>query len=135
MISKSHSKARARSWQWNKSSVASNDDLEISAVAPGTVCVSLKGEHDLHNYAELRSLLRGLIAKNPQVLVDVRDAEFIDSSILHSLVLADRQAQAAGHRFVLIHGTAPIVATALRLSGLLDSLETASSVEEAVVSC
>ena len=94
--------------------------------------MALKGEHDLSTEAELRSLLQTLVADHPLVLVDVTDAEFIDSSVIHTLMLADRQARASHHRFVLVAGTAPIVSAALRVSGVIDCLECAGSVEEAL---
>ena len=52
--------------------------------------------------------------------------------VIHASMLADRQARAARHRFVLVAGTAPIVSAALRVSGVIDCLECAGSVEEAL---
>jgi anti-anti-sigma factor len=110
------------------------DDLETSFPRRGVAVVALKGEHDLSTDADLRSLMQTLVAGHPIVLVDVTEAQFIDSTVLHTLVLADRQARAADHRFVLVAGTEPIVSTALRVSGVVDYLECASSVEEALAS-
>ena len=107
-------------------------ELEVSLPRPGVAAVALKGEHDLSTEAELRSLLQMLVADQPLVLVDVTDAEFIDSSVIHTLMLADREARALHHRFVLVAGTAPFVNTALRISGVIDYLECAGSVEEAL---
>ena len=106
------------------------DDLEVSFPIPGAAVVALNGEHDLTNAVELRSVLEALVADHPMVLVDVTEAQFIDSTVINTLVNADGRARAVDHRFILVAGTAPIVATVLRISGLLDYLECAESVEE-----
>ena len=54
-------------------------ELEVSLPRPGVAAVALKGEHDLSTAPELRSLLQALVADLPMVLVDVTEAEFIDS--------------------------------------------------------
>jgi anti-anti-sigma factor len=104
----------------------------VSLPKPGVAAVALRGEHDVSNAADLRSVLETLVADHPIVLVDVTEAQFIDSTVINTLIDADGQARAADHRFILVAGTAPIVATALRISGLLDYLECASSVEDAL---
>ena len=108
------------------------NDLEVSLPRPGAAVVALKGEHDLTNAVELRSVLEALVADHPMVLVDVTEAQFIDSTVINTLINADGRARAVDHRFVLVAGTAPIVATVLRISGLLDYLECAESIEEAL---
>lgn len=113
-------------------SVASLGELEVSLPRPGVAAVALKGEHDLSTAPELRALLQTLVADHPTVLVDVTEAEFIDSTVIQTLVLADRQARAGDHRFVLVAGTKPIVSTALRISGVIDCLECADSVQNAL---
>jgi anti-anti-sigma regulatory factor len=62
----------------------------------------------------------------------VSDADFVDSSVLHNLVRADRLARAGGSRFVLQMGTARIVRLAIETSGILDSLTWVGSREEAL---
>ena len=75
-------------------SVASLGELEVSLPRPGVAAVALKGEHDLSTAPELGALLQTLVADHPTVLVDVTEAEFIDSTVIQTLVLADRQARA-----------------------------------------
>jgi anti-anti-sigma factor len=93
---------------------------------------ALKGEHDLSTGPELRALLQKLIGENSKVLVDVTEAEFIDSTVLQTLMLAAGLARKADQRFILVAGTRPIVSTALRVSGVINCLECANSVEEAL---
>ena len=98
----------------------------------GQAVVELNGEHDLETRDALAELLASLIAENELVVVDISQAEFIDSSVLHNLLKADRLAQARGSRFRIQLGTASIVEKALELSGLLDCLEVVPDRERAL---
>ena len=73
--------------------------------------VALKREHDLTNAVALRSVLEALVADRPILLVDVTEAQFIDSTVINTLINADGRARAVDHRFILVAGTASIVAT------------------------
>ena len=102
-------------------------DIDVSHPGESTAVVALRGEHDLTTNHEIADLLAREVSNNDIVVVDVSDALFIDSSFLHNLVRADRDARARGSRFVLQMGTAPIVRSALRISGLLEHLDVADS--------
>lgn len=97
-----------------------------------TVVVALHGEHDLTARAQLARLLADEVGANDLVVVDVTDADFVDSSVLHNLFRADNLASARGSRFVLQMGTAHIVRSAIKNSGLLDVVECADSRDEAL---
>ena len=95
--------------------------------------VELHGEHDIASKHELRSLLSDLVGKKRLVVVDVSNAEFIDSSVLDNLLKSDAEARLAGNRFVLQVGSALSVHKALEVSGLLDYLPCALTREEALL--
>ena len=99
---------------------------------PGAVVVECTGEHDLATSESLGRLLTELVATNDLVVIDVSDAEFIDSSFLHNLVKADRLARPRGTRLRLQFGTAPVVVRALEMSGILNRIEHAPTREEAI---
>ena len=61
--------------------------------------VELSGEHDLETKDALHELLTSLIEENELVVVDISEAEFIDSSVLHNLVVADQLALERGSSF------------------------------------
>ena len=61
----------------------------------GQAVVELNGEHDLETKEMLAELLASLIEENDLVVVDISKAEFIDSSVLHNLLKADRLARAS----------------------------------------
>lgn len=107
-------------------------DVQVLRPSAGQAVVELTGEHDLESKEPLRRLFSSLIEENDLVVVDLSEAEFIDSSVLHSLVTANQLAQARGSRFRLQLGTAAIVEKALELSGLLDHIECAPDREQAV---
>jgi len=103
------------------------EDVEVTHPGGRTAVIELHGEHDCATKRELADLLACEVSHNDIVVVDVSDAHFIDCSFLHNLVRADRDARARGSRFVLQMGTAPIVRSALRFSGLLEQLNVADS--------
>jgi anti-sigma B factor antagonist len=107
-------------------------DVVVLQPNPGQAVVELTGEHDLVTKDALRELLASLIAENDLVVVDLSAAEFIDSSVLHNLALADRLALEHGSHFRLQCDTEPIVRTALEISGLLSHLECVSDRESAL---
>jgi anti-sigma B factor antagonist len=108
------------------------EDVEVTRPRPGVVVVALRGEHDVLTKDPLGSLMERLVVENRTVLVDVTAAEFIDSSVIHMLISSDERARAAKKRLVLVLGTKPIVETALRASGVVNWLECANTVEEAL---
>ena len=107
-------------------------DTHVLRPSLGQAVVELSGEHDVETREMLEELLASLIAENELVVVDCSKAEFIDSSVLHNLLKADRLARAAGARFRIQLGTAAIVEKALELSGLLDCLEVVPDRERAL---
>ena len=108
------------------------DDVEVIRVPPDVAVVALHGEHDVSTREEIRSLLSAEVSSNRLVIVDVTDADFIDSSFLHNLAKVDRLARNRGSRFVLQMGTARIVRSAIEVSGILGSIEWAGSRESAL---
>jgi anti-anti-sigma factor len=96
----------------------------------GYVVVELLGEHDLDGRDHRTDLLRDLIATHDVVVVDVTEADFIDSSVLTNLVMADRFARQEGKSFRVQVGTSPIVRKALDISHVLDGLKWAHTRED-----
>ena len=107
-------------------------DVEISRPSEDVAVIALHGEHDVVTEVQLEQLLSDEIEANGLVVVDVTNAEFVDSSFLHNLVKADRLARSHGSRFVLQMGTARIVRSAIEISGILQRLEWAGSRAEAL---
>jgi anti-anti-sigma factor len=73
----------------------------VSPLADHEVQVAVKGELDLVSAPELEEALkRELLAAN-DVLLDLSDVDFIDSTGLHAIVEAVRTAKAAGRKLKL----------------------------------
>ena len=107
-------------------------DVEVSRPKVGAAVVELRGEHDLASRSEIRELFASVVEANDLVVVDVSEAAFIDSSMLHNLASAHRLAQSRGSRFRLQLGTAPVVRRALEISGLLEYLDCVPDREQAL---
>ena len=108
------------------------NDVEVLRPRDGTVVVEFTGEHDLLTKQAVRDLFESVIEASDFVVADVSDAQFIDSSFVQTLLIADRKARAEGKRLVLQMGTAPIVRRAIEISHVLVNLEHASTREEAL---
>lgn len=108
-------------------------DVEVMRPDTDIAVIALRGEHDAVTKQQLGGLLAEEIQRNALVIVDVTDAEFVDSSVLHNLVTANKLADERGSRMVLQMGTARIVRSAIEISGILDSLEWVQTRGEALL--
>jgi anti-sigma B factor antagonist len=99
--------------------------LEFETTRNGAVAViTATGELDLSGAEPLEAELERLAAE-PElaaVVLDLRGLEFMDSSGLRLVVLADMRAREAGRRFVLVRGTETVhrVFEITRMSERLD---------------
>jgi anti-anti-sigma factor len=107
-------------------------DVQVERPRAGAAVVVFTGEHDLSTSESVEALLGSLIAENELVVVDLSDAEFVDSSTIYALVKSQRAASQGGSTFRLQLGTAPIVHKAFELSGMLKLLDCAPTREEAL---
>lgn len=107
-------------------------DVEVMRPGSDIAVIALHGEHDAVTKQQLEDLLAAEIQRNALVVVDVTDAAFVDSSVLHNLVTAHRLARARGSRMILQMGTARIVRSAIEISGILDSLDWVQTRAEAL---
>ena len=67
--------------------------------------VVLCGEHEAYSADKLARNLTALITEGVPVTVDLRQAEFIDSTVVGVLIAAHRRAAAAEQEFVLLLGS------------------------------
>jgi stage II sporulation protein AA (anti-sigma F factor antagonist) len=97
--------------------------LQISsAPVDGAVRVSLQGELDLSCARQLEEHFAAIDKRAPaRVVVDLGGLEFIDSSGLHMLLLADARAREHGYELVLLAGREP-VQRVFEMTGALDIL-------------
>jgi anti-anti-sigma factor len=98
----------------------------------GVVAVCLDGEFDLANASVLRDEIDGALSSGDDVIVDLAQATFIDSSVIHVLFASARAAGERNRRLVLQLGTATIVERALEIAAIERVIERAHDREEAV---
>jgi anti-anti-sigma factor len=65
------------------------------------IVVTLRGELDIANAADLGAVLSEAVARNPHVIADLSDLTFIDCASLGALVRARTPAREAGGDLVL----------------------------------
>lgn len=92
--------------------------------------VTLRGELDIANAADLGAVLSEAVARNPHVIADLSDLAFIDCASLSVLVRARTQAREAGGDLVLA-GARGKVRRVLALPCLADVFPVHASVDEA----
>lgn len=68
----------------------------------GVRIVALHGEHDLSKVASLRIELDAAIAASSAIVVDLTDAEFVDSTTLQALLQSHRAAQDRDLRLAVV---------------------------------
>lgn len=96
--------------------------------------ITVSGELDLASSMALEEeLVRVTESDAAQVIVDLRELEFMDSTGLSTLVKAHQRAEEAGQRFALIRGPQQ-VQRLLTLTGVADRLELADAPEELLAS-
>jgi anti-sigma B factor antagonist len=97
--------------------------LQISsALVDGAVRVSLQGEFDLASARQVEEHFAAIDEQAPaRVVVDLGGLEFIDSSGLRMLLLADARAREHSYELVLLEGPKP-VQRVFEMTGALDVL-------------
>jgi anti-sigma B factor antagonist len=87
--------------------------------------VALSGEHEAYTAEKLARQLAALLTEDVDVVVDLRHATFIDSTVVGVLIAAHRRAQDAGLDFVLRVGdeTGWPVRRLLEVTGLATQLD------------
>jgi anti-sigma B factor antagonist len=105
--------------------------IERSVQADGVVRVTLSGELDLASVPKLEAELSDIESSAPGVvLIDLGGLEFMDSSGLRALVMANDRAGTAGRRLAIVPGP-PLVRRVFEITKLdqhLDLVEDASLV-------
>lgn len=97
----------------------SNSPMQVEKIdIPGVPALKISGEIDLHASPELRQSLREfLAAKSPNLLLDMSDVDYIDSSGLAVLIEYMKESQPFGGKLGLF-GLRDKVQSILRLVGL-----------------
>jgi anti-anti-sigma factor len=99
----------------------------------GSVAVfELLGEHDMASEPELRDALNEALADGQGIVVDLSKAEFIDSSVIHTLIDTQQSLAAEGRELATEVNTASIVMRALEITGFRAIVATVGARDAAV---
>ncbi len=83
--------------------------LTIEELEPGVVMIALRGELDLAHAYTFDEELRRIEESRPTcVVINLKELSFLDSCGLARLLAARRRARRAGHRLILVRGSAAI---------------------------
>jgi anti-sigma B factor antagonist len=96
----------------------------------GLVVVALRGELDLADAARVAAALAVVVAREPEIIVDLAGLEFIDSSGLAALARGRKLALLADGD-LLLAAPQPRVRRVLTITRLIDVLPVYASVDEA----
>ena len=94
------------------------------------VVVTLRGELDIADAADLRAVVSEAVARNPHVIADLSDLTFVDCASLGVLVRARTRAREAGGDLVLA-GARGKVGRVLALPCMVGVFGVYASVDEA----
>ena len=106
--------------------------IDVSWYDTDITVIALAGEHDLSTSDGIWRELELAIRARQAVIVDLSDAEFIDSSVIHQLMKADKLARSEGTHVTLQLETAPVVQRVIQVTGLERHLVIARSRELAI---
>jgi anti-sigma B factor antagonist len=114
--------------------MASPISVTLAPRDPPAAVVALVGEHDAYSSRRLESEIGLLLEEGRHVVVDLRDAEFIDSTTLAVLLGARRQAEQdrLGYTIVLPARGYTQIHQILELTRLGSAFATFNSVDEAL---
>ena len=106
--------------------------IRVVQVRDEIVAVCLEGEFDVANVSALREQVDGTVAGENDLILDLSQATFIDSSVIRVLFDAASAVKGRDQAIVLQLGTTPIVERALEIVGIERVLPRAHDREEAV---
>ena len=106
--------------------------IHVVPEADGIVAVCLEGDFDLTNARALGDQIDIALESAQSVILDLSEATFIDSSVIHVLMKAAKAADGREQTVVLQLGTASLVERVLEIAGIERVLPHADDRQEAV---
>jgi anti-anti-sigma factor len=98
----------------------------------GIVAVSFEGEFDLANAPAVQDRVDDVLASGEDMIFDLSEATFIDSSVVNVLMGAARVTRGETRKLVLQLGTAAVVERILEIAGIESVMPRARERQEAV---
>ena len=114
------------------SSECCNGVIRVLPETDEIVAISLEGDFDLSNAAAFGKEVAQVLGNRDNLILDLSEATFIDSSVVHVLVRASQAVDGSDRTVVLQLGTAAIVERVLEISRIEEVLPRAHDRQEAV---
>jgi anti-anti-sigma factor len=111
--------------------VATPPTTQLTWYGTEIAVLKLLGEHDLTSKDELQAILRQALLEGELLIVDLTEADFIDSSVLNNLMGVERLAQERGLRVALQVDPSSSIARVLEVAGFTDHFPCAASRQHA----
>jgi anti-anti-sigma factor len=108
------------------------ESVEVTFPRARACVVVVRGDQDTTTAVEMERLLSELLVGSDRLVVDVSEADFVDSSFLRNVLVADRRAKEQDKVFRLQMDTAPIVRRAFEVSGVLEQLTVVHNRDDAL---
>ena len=109
--------------------------VELASAARDVAVVALFGEHDLGNYEGLKSVLARAAIRAPNIIMDLSECAFIDSTTITLMLHTNNVTSKVGGGFaVVIHPQPGPVSRVAELVRLGEMLATYPSLEAALAS-
>jgi anti-anti-sigma factor len=110
------------------------DEIVVHRDDPRVTVMELIGEHDGYSARKIGATISVALAEGRQVVVDLRRAAFLDSTVVSKLLLAQRSAAELRVGFAIVLGstTGWPVRTIFEVTGLLDVLPVEPTLEAAL---
>lgn len=108
--------------------------ITLDGREPPSAVVALVGEHDAYSSSRFENELVALLEEGRRIIVDLRDATFIDSTTLSALLAGRNAAERRGLRLVLVLSGESFtpVHQILDITGLRSEFAIFDDVEDAV---
>ena len=107
-------------------------ELHVLAETDDISALCLEGEFDLSNAPQILEEGERLLADGKQLILDLSDATFVDSSVIHALFRLGAAATTRGRVVVLQVGTTRLVERVLEISNIDRVLPRVSTRPEAL---
>jgi anti-anti-sigma factor len=106
--------------------------IEVSWYDTDIAIVTLYGEHDLSTRDELADELEKHVRAGESLIIDLSHVQFIDSTVIHTLLRTYALARDRGSLLTLQLGTPPIIGRLLEISGVPTLLPCVATRQDAI---
>ena len=95
----------------------------VTHLGGGRWVIALDGEHDISTEPKLAATFDQVFATGTRIVLDLTDATFIDSTVIHSLLAAhERAKETSGESLVIVAPKDGFPAHVIDITGLRDRL-------------